>query len=112
MGPSEVGYIIVTTTTDERDVAESIAERLVTSRLAACVQISGPLASHYVWNDVRERTQEWLCTIKTRAARFDDVRGAIEALHSYDTPEIVAIPMLALSAPYAAWIDAQTETSS
>ncbi len=101
-------YIVVTTTTGDRDVAERIAAHLVTSHAAACVQISGPIASHYGWNGAHEQAEEWLCTIKMRAARFHDVRRAIEALHTYDVPEIVAVPMLAASEAYARWIDAQT----
>lgn len=104
-------YIVVTTTTDDRAIAEGIAERLVTSRLAACVQICGPITSRYMWQGACERSEEWMCTIKTRAACFDAVRRAIEALHSYDTPEILAVPAAAVAERYAAWIDVETSTT-
>ncbi len=100
--------IIVTTTIDRRDVAERIAERLVVDSLAACVQIAGPLTSCYVWNDAFERGEEWSLQIKTRAARFDDVKRTIETLHPYEVPEILAVPVTAVSPRYAEWIRAQT----
>ncbi len=106
MQPSD--YIVVSTTVDSGESAERIAAALIDARLAACVQISGPLESHYVWAARRERAREWLCTIKTRAALFPSLCETLTRAHPYDTPEIVATAMTGIGECYAAWIDAQT----
>ena len=96
--------ITVTTTTDTRELAEKIAHSLVTERLAACVQIIGPLHSVYRWQGEVETADEWQCNAKTAASRFDDVAAAIRELHPYDEPEIVAVPLTAATPSFAAWI--------
>lgn len=100
-------FIQITTTADKQDVAEKIAEALVEKRLAACVQISGPIVSIYRWKGRTERAQEWLCTVKTRQNLYMEVEKAIKALHPYETPEIIAAPILAGSEDYLAWLNAE-----
>ena len=97
---------VLTTTASERE-AETIAEALLNEALAACVQIL-PIRSRYVWNGAIQRQAEQLLLIKTRAALFETVHARIRTLHSYDTPEIVALPIEAGDADYLAWIDKAT----
>jgi periplasmic divalent cation tolerance protein len=97
-------YVQVLTTVGSEEEAERIAAALVEGRLAACVQTIGPIASRYRWRGEIEEAREWQCLAKTEAARYDEVEEAIRAVHSYEEPEILAIPVLAGSAGYLAWI--------
>ena len=97
----------VLTTIDTREAAEHIARVAVERRLAACAQISGPIRSIYRWKGKIETADEWLCTLKTTSARFAEVERAINELHSYETPEIVAIPA-AGSGEYLSWVEDAT----
>jgi len=97
------GFVTVLTTTAAADEAEVIAEALLADGLAACVQIT-EIRSRYVWNGQIQREPEQLLLIKTRAELFEVVRGKIRAMHSYDTPEIVALPITAGDADYLAWL--------
>jgi periplasmic divalent cation tolerance protein len=100
-------FIQVSTTTETEQAAEQIAAALVEQRLAACAQVSGPIRSVYRWKDEVQQSQEWLCTAKTRAAFFPQVEKAILALHTYDCPEILALPIVGGSASYFAWLGEQ-----
>ena len=79
------------------------------SRLAACVQIVGPIISTYRWRGKVERDEEWQCWAKTRGERFERVEAAIRRVHPYEVPEIIAMPILAGSSAYLAWLDAETK---
>jgi periplasmic divalent cation tolerance protein len=94
------------TTTPSRVSARRTARTLVDRRLAACVQIVGPIESIYRWQGRVETTREWLCLIKTTHARFRTVAATVQGLHSYDTPEIVALPIAAGSKRYLEWLAA------
>ena len=97
-------HIQILTTVGSEEEAERIAAALVERRLAACVQVIGPISSHYRWQGEVERSQEWLCLVKTEASRYPEVEAAIAELHSYDQPEIIATPIVAGSAGYLDWI--------
>ena len=101
------GYVTVLTTTSTDAEAEAIAEALLADELAACVQILD-IRSRYLWQGAVQREPERLLLIKTRAALFETVRARIRTLHSYETPEIVALPIAAGDADYLGWIDAVT----
>lgn len=101
-----VRFVQTATTTPGRAVARRIARKLVDSRLAACVQIVGPIESIYRWQGRVETAREWLCLIKTTRARYREVAATVEALHPYDTPEIVALPIAAGSRRYLEWLAA------
>ncbi len=101
-------FIQVTTTAPSREEADRIAQTLVERRLAACVQIAGPVESHYRWKGALERSTEWLCLIKTRRANYAAVEAAIRANHSYEVPEIIACPIETGSASYLDWLRAET----
>jgi periplasmic divalent cation tolerance protein len=98
-------FIQIATTTANRDEAEQIARMLVDAHLAACAQVTGPVKSVYHWQGKVEEGDEWLCTIKTRDILFAKVETAIREVHSYQCPEIIATPMVALSDDYQAWLE-------
>jgi periplasmic divalent cation tolerance protein len=96
--------IQIATTTADRADAERIAAALVAKQLAACVQVTGPVESTYRWKSQIETSQEWVCTIKTLRGLYPQVEQAIRDLHSYEEPEIVAIPIVTGSAGYLKWL--------
>jgi periplasmic divalent cation tolerance protein len=100
--------IQIFTTTAAKADAEKLARALVERRLAACVQVGGPIVSCYRWQEQVETAEEWLCTIKTRRDLYDAVEAAIKELHPYQTPEILAVPVVAGSEAYLTWLREQT----
>ena len=102
-------FLQIVTTTERQEDARRIADLLVEKRLAACVQIVGPVTSIYRWQGKVESAQEWQCQIKTRQALLDDVADAIRETHPYEVPEIVAVPIVAGSREYLIWLEEQTE---
>jgi len=98
-------YIQVTTTADTKETAEKIATVLVQKRLAACVQIVGPISSVYWWKGKVEKTNEWLCIVKTRKNLYEAVEASIKANHTYEVPEIIAVPIVEGSKGYISWLD-------
>lgn len=103
-------YIQVTTVTDSQKEAESIARALLESRLAACVQIYGPVSSIYWWQNTIESTQEWTCQIKSRQQLYPRVENAIRRLHSYEVPEILVSPVINGNPDYLKWLDGELAT--
>jgi periplasmic divalent cation tolerance protein len=101
-------YIQISTTTETKEQAQKIAQYLVEQKLAACVQITGPITSIYRWKDKVENAKEWLCLIKTRDDLYNNVEGAIKILHPYETPEIIAVPIVRGSKEYLQWIYEET----
>jgi periplasmic divalent cation tolerance protein len=101
-------YLEVKTTTDSKDEARMLAEAIVAARLAACVQVLGPIQSTYWWNGSIEKTAEWLCIMKARSEKFEALERFIREKHSYDTPEIIATPIAAGSPEYLDWIEKET----
>jgi periplasmic divalent cation tolerance protein len=101
-------YVQMITTTDSRAAADKIAETLVKEKLAACVQVSGPISSTYEWQGKIENTEEWYCVIKTRESLYGKAEEAIKAVHTYEVPEIIALPITAGNPAYLAWIDEVT----
>lgn len=99
--------IVVITSCGSAEEGDRIAEALVAERLAACVQIL-PMRSVYRWQGAIERAEEWQLQIKTRAALAGRVEARIRALHGYDLPEIIALPVSAGSADYVDWVEGET----
>ncbi len=106
MGPK---YIQIVTTIDKKEAAETIAGTLVAMKLAACVQILGPIVSTYRWQGKVETAEEWQCLIKSRLDRYPDVEGVIKTLHPYDIPEIIVMPIIGGRKDYLDWIDDNVE---
>jgi periplasmic divalent cation tolerance protein len=102
-------YIQVATTLPSEDKARHLARDLINRRLAACVQVSGPITSTYRWQDHVEESQEWICTAKTRADIFSRISQAISELHPYELPEIIATAIIDISSSYAQWLDQQVD---
>ena len=98
-------YIQVITTTGNQDDAQTIARALVERRLAACVQIVGPITSVYRWQGKIETAQEWECLVKSRRELYEPIERAIRELHPYQVPEILALPIVAGGQAYLDWID-------
>jgi periplasmic divalent cation tolerance protein len=101
-------YVQVTTATDSRQEAATLAKSAVQQRLAACAQLVGPLASTYWWEGEIETAEEWMVVFKTTVDRFEELAGLITEVHSYDTPEIIATPVVAGSGEYLGWVKEQT----
>jgi periplasmic divalent cation tolerance protein len=97
--------LLVLTTVARAEDAERIAEALVEKRLAACVNVLPGVRSIYRWKGAVERDEERLLVVKTRGDRFDALRDAILALHPYEVPEVVAVPIEAGSPAYLRWLD-------
>jgi periplasmic divalent cation tolerance protein len=97
--------LLVLTTVARAEDAERIAEALVEKRLAACVNVLPGVRSIYRWKGALERDEERLLVVKTRAERFEALREAILALHPYEVPEVVAVPIEAGSSAYLRWLD-------
>ncbi len=99
--------LIVFCTCGAEDEAIRIASAVVEERLAACVNILPGIQSIYRWQGAVERARELLLLIKTTEAQFDALQDRIQALHSYDTPEVVAITVVGGSERYLAWLREQ-----
>jgi periplasmic divalent cation tolerance protein len=100
----------VLTTIDSEDGARSLQRVLLEHRAAACVQILGPISSLYWWKGQIEEAQEWLCLAKTRGSQYRRLDSLIKENHPYETPEIIAVPIIAGNEDYLRWI--RTETRS
>lgn len=101
--------VVLVTVGSERE-AETIATVLLEERLAACVNVTSPVRSLYRWEGRIADDREWQLIIKTQARLFEALAARVRALHSYDVPEVIALPVLAGTADYIDWI--QNETGS
>jgi periplasmic divalent cation tolerance protein len=106
-GDREMEYIQVVTTTGKKEDAEKIAMTLVESKLAACVQLAGPIFSTYRWKGNIEKAEEWQCVIKSREDRYKEIEKVIKSIHPYEVPEIIAIPIMAGSTEYLNWLQGE-----
>lgn len=96
--------IIVLTTTPNEEEAENLARKIIEARLAACVQILPPMTSYYFWENAVQKEAEHLLLIKTLPEKFDDLQAFIQANHSYEIPEIVALAAEKVSVNYLNWM--------
>jgi periplasmic divalent cation tolerance protein len=97
------GLIKVITTTESEDDARHIAGYLVERRLCACVQISGPILSIYWWDGSIHYSKEWRCDATAQARNYEKIERAILDIHPYETPQIIAIPVINALAAYKDW---------
>jgi len=98
--------VLVLSSLGSLEEAERIAHALVEQGLAACASVVPGVVSHYKWKGTLERSAEVLLLVKTRRERFEALRAALVAMHPYELPEVVALPIEAGHAPYLAWLDA------
>ncbi len=96
--------IVVLMTAANGEEAARLADLLIGAHLAACVQILPEIESVYRWEGKIERQAETLLLAKTVRSKFEELEREVRALHSYDTPEIIALPIVTGSAPYLAWL--------
>ena len=99
--------IVVFSTAASAEEAEKIARRLVEARLAACVNVIREIRSFYRWQGKTEDAAEWLLVIKSSREHFDALRAAVEKLHSYDVPEVIALPVVDGARNYLNWMDGE-----
>jgi periplasmic divalent cation tolerance protein len=97
--------IVVFSTCNSAAQAERIAHALVEQRLAACVSIVPGIRSIYHWKEQIEDAVEWLLVIKSRRDLMDELRAAIGKIHSFEVPELLALPVVDGSESYIAWLD-------
>lgn len=90
------------------DTARRIAAALLDERLVACANIYPQVESHYVWQNAREVETEVPLALKTRADLFDRIEARLGELHPYEVPPLVALPLVAIHRPFAAWVDEMT----
>ncbi|MFG2641715.1 divalent-cation tolerance protein CutA [Streptomyces sp. NPDC048370] len=100
--------LTVLTTTDSPAKAQELARGAVEARLAACAQVSGPVTSVYHWRKAIETEEEWQVLFKTTEARYEELEAHLLAAHDYETPEVLATPVVRASAAYLAWLEAET----
>ena len=103
--------IEVHTTINLEEAAQKIAQAIVAKRLGACVQVSGPITSMYWWQEEIDQAHEWLCTVKTTKDLYSDLEQIIRENHTYDTPEILAVSVIAGSKDYLDWVQAETHVN-
>jgi len=104
MADDAASFRVVLTTADSPELAESLARGLVERRLAACVNIVGPIRSIYRWQGRVVSDEERLLVIKTTACRFPALSEAIRELHSYEVPEVLALAVEAGDQRYLDWL--------
>jgi periplasmic divalent cation tolerance protein len=102
--------IVVLTTCDSEKQAAQLARHLVEHRIAACVNILPKARSIYRWQGKIEDSGEWMLLIKSRRDLFAALRAEIQKLHTYEVPEVIAIPMVDGSEAYLGWLDGQLTT--
>jgi periplasmic divalent cation tolerance protein len=104
--------IVVLMTAANGEEAARLADLLIGAHLAACVQILPEMESVYRWEGKIERQAEILLLAKTTRSKFEELETEVRALHSYETPEIIALPIVAGSGPYLEWLTASLKVPS
>lgn len=98
-------HVIVYVTTSSIEEAKDLVEAILKERLAACANVVESVKSVYWWKGKLERDNESLIILKTQESKFDELAARVKELHSYENPEIVAVPILKGSSDYLGWID-------
>lgn len=98
--------ILVLTTTATRREAQEIARSLLQKRLIACANIYGAVESHYWWQSKIEVAKEFIVFMKSEQRLFQKLAAAVKEMHSYDVPEILAVPIVEGFQPYLEWLNA------
>jgi periplasmic divalent cation tolerance protein len=99
--------LVVLMTAGSQEEAVKIANVLVSEMLAACVNVLPGVTSIYRWEGELQRDQEWLLVAKSRREVVDDLVRRVQALHSYDLPEVVALPVVGGNEAYLRWVDGE-----
>ena len=102
----EKNYILILVATKDREEAEKITKALLNERLIACGNIAGPVTSFFHWSGQIEKSEECLVVMKSRVDLFAQVAERVKGLHSYEVPEILALPIVDGSKTYLDWMSA------
>ena len=95
---------MVLVTASSKQEAETLAEKLLEAKLIACANVLGPVSSHFHWEGKIERAEEYLVLMKSRSDLFGALEEKVRSLHSYEVPEVLALPVAAGSKPYLDWL--------
>jgi len=98
-------YVVVLVTTADKQEAEKIIRRLLDEKLVACANIVGPVSSHFHWSGKIEEAEECLVLMKSRKDLFEKLAETVKSLHSYEVPEILALPIINGSKTYMDWLE-------
>jgi periplasmic divalent cation tolerance protein len=109
MAKPDVVVVLVTAPSD--DDARRLGRALVDERLAACVNVIGPIRSIYRWEGAVQEDGEHLLVVKARRADVDTLAARVRALHPYEVPEVIALDVAGGSVPYLEWVRASTARS-
>lgn len=102
---TEFEHVVVFVTAGSQEEAQSIAGTLLERRKAACVNIVPRVDSHFRWEGKLETGEEVLLIIKTRASLVDELVDLVKSIHSYDVPEVIALPIIGGNQDYLEWVD-------
>lgn len=100
-------YIQIITSVSKREDAEKIAQTLLDKKLAACVQIIGPIQSQYWWKGKIEKAKEFLILIKSRRDLYEKIEDTLKKIHPYTVPEILAVPVVVGNKDYLTWLEGE-----
>jgi periplasmic divalent cation tolerance protein len=109
LDPTLAAHLVVTTSLPTEADAARTAEAVVSERLAACAQVAGPIHSTFRWQGKLDRATEWYLHCKTTRGRYGELEQRLRQLHPYDTPEIIATPIIAGHQPYLKWVSETVE---
>ena len=101
----QLSYIVVLITAKDAEEAQKIAKTLLKRRQAACVNIVPEVDSHFWWQDKLNSNRESLLVVKTKESLLPDIIKSVKKIHSYDVPEIIALPIVGGNEEYLDWID-------
>jgi periplasmic divalent cation tolerance protein len=104
----ETGFSVVLITTGSLEEARRLADILLKERLAACVNILPGIESHYWWQDQLETAAECLLLVKSRTSYLDAIIDRVKQAHSFETPEVLALPVTGGSEDYLKWLQSET----
>ena len=105
----ESAYIVLFTTASNSEEAHKIAKVLLSQRKAACVNIVPGISSLFWWQDKLDSAQESLLIVKTKASLLNQIVTLVREIHSYEVPEIVALPIIGGNEDYLEWIDKEVK---
>ena len=104
-----MSYVIVVMTTANREEAVKIVNQLLQERLIACANIVGPVSSLFWWKEKVEEAEEFLIFMKSHEALFEELSERVRALHSYEVPEVLALPIIRGLPSYLEWLGASLQ---
>ena len=105
----DIAYVVILITTSSSQEAQKIASELLNRRKAACVNIVPGISSLFWWQDKLDSASEHLLIIKSKASLLDEIVALVTQIHSYDVPEIIALPIAGGNQAYLDWIGTEVE---